>query len=143
MDLDQWLGWLVDHSMFVMRVERDAYSDNPWEALPRVIASTDGVVLLGFQQRDVSNPTRRQGTDEEAPAADWRTSPWLQIEAGVATALGLPVLVAPEAGVAEGVFSNDVWQGSVEGTQLRQPGVTGKRWLRAVHRHWVARTKSS
>lgn len=143
MDVDLWLVWLVDHSMFVRRVEREAYSDDPWEALTRVIASTDGVVLLGFRQLDGSSPMRRPGTDEEPSATDWRTSPWLQIEAGMATALGLPVLVAPEPGVAEGVFSNDVWQGSVEGTQLRQPGATRKRWLKAVHRHWVARTESS
>ena len=143
MDLDQWLVWLADHSMFVTRLERAQYSDDPWETLNRIVASTDGVVLLGFRQLDARGSVERPGTDEESVAVGWRTSPWLQIEAGMSTALGLPVLVAPEAGVAEGVFSTNAWRGRVEGTGLRPAGVTGMRWLEAVHKRWVARIKPS
>jgi len=40
----------------------------------------------------------------------------MQIEAGMAIVSGIPVLVAPEAGVCEGVFARENWIGNVFGT---------------------------
>jgi hypothetical protein len=71
--------------------------------------------------------------------AGWWTSSWLHLEAGMAVALGLPVLVAADAGVEEGVFSSDVWSGQVHGTALSSPGEAAIEWLELVRRHWTLR----
>jgi hypothetical protein len=137
--LEQWLGWMEDHNLNVVRLERDAYGPDPWRTLTGLLSHTDGVVLLGFRQLDVQTATWRPRTEEEAYLTGWWTSPWLHLEAGMAVALGLPVLVAHDEGVREGAFSPDVWRGEVHGTALSSPGKAGMEWLELVRRHWNSR----
>lgn len=137
--LEQWLGWLEDQTLDVIRLERDAYGREPWRTLTELLSHTDGLVLLGFRQLDARSATWRPHTKEEARVAGFWTSPWLHFEAGLAVALGLPVLVASDEGVEEGVFSPDVWGSQVHGTVLRSPGKVGMEWLKLVRRHWISR----
>lgn len=62
--------------------------------------------------------------------------PWLQIEAGMALMQGLPVLVAPERDVTEGVFEHRRWTGLLFGTEMEgEPvGEPGNAWIDAVRR---------
>jgi hypothetical protein len=57
----------------------------------------------------------------------------------MAIILGLPVLVASEEGVQEGVFSPSVWRGQVHGTVVSSPGKVGIEWRELVYRHWMSR----
>ncbi len=71
----------------------------------RIMAECDGVVILGFRQLVVSAGVWRPGTPEEHPADGLGlATPWNQVEAGIAAALGLPVLVVREPDVAGGIF---------------------------------------
>jgi hypothetical protein len=133
--LEQWLEWLESQSLDVVRLERPAYSQYPWRTLTELISQADGVVLLGFRQLDARTATWRPHTKEEGHPAGWWTSPWLNLEAGLAVMLGLPVLVAPDEGVQEGVFSPDVWGGQVYGTAISPPGKASMEWLELVYRH--------
>jgi hypothetical protein len=140
--LEQWQGWLDEELLDVVRLERGAYGPDPLRALTKLLSGVDGVILLGFRQLNVRAGTWRPQTEEEAPAADWWTTPWLHLEAGMAAALGLPILVAPDEGVTEGVFSPDTWNSQVNGGALTAPGKGGREWLELVRRHWLSRGNS-
>ena len=71
----------------------------------RAMADCNGVVVMGVRQLAIVSGAWRPGTPEERSADGTALStPWNQLEAGVATALGLPVFVAREPGVVGGVF---------------------------------------
>ncbi len=91
------------------------------------------LVVLGFRQLFVSSGTWRRGTEEETDIVATWTSSWLQVETGMALAAGIPVLVASESGVCEGVFARDTWTGRLRGTAAEAPdaGVVDA-WARAV-----------
>ena len=98
------------------------------------IDAADGVFVLGFRQLVVDSAVWRADTAERAAVSGeaW-TSPWLQIEAGMALAAGLPVLVAAEADVREGVFARDTWTGHLAGTSLDEPcPATVDRWASTI-----------
>lgn len=130
--LEQWVVWLERQPFQVIRLGRDSHGEDPWRTLSRLLSRVDGVVLLGFRQLDARDSVWRPDTKEEAASSSWWTSPWLQLEAGMAVASALPVLVAPEAGVKEGVFNPEVWKGRVNGTVLSTPGTATDDWLCAV-----------
>lgn len=138
--LEQWVGWLESQSLQVSRLGRDGHGEDPWHTLTPLLSQVDGVVLLGFRQLDARNSVWRPGTEEEAPSSSWWTSPWLQLEAGMAVAMALPVLVVPESGVEEGVFDPAVWSGPVKGTELETPGTGTDEWLNAVRESRDRRT---
>ena len=139
--LEQWLAWLEGESFRVRRLNRDGHGDDPWHTLTEVLSQADGVVLLGFRQLDARRSVWRPGTEEQAPSSTWWTSPWLQLEAGIAVGLSLPVLVVPEEGVTEGVFDPAVWTGQVTGTAAQTiPGEGAGPWSDAVRRKWLLRT---
>jgi hypothetical protein len=133
--LERWVRWIEHRGGEVVRLSRDAYSEDPWRALTRLLSDVDGVLLLGFRQLDAREAVWRPDTKEEDPSAGWWTTPWLHIEAGMAVALGLPVLVAPETDVEDGVFHPDVWGTQVNGASLSAPGATADAWLNAVREH--------
>ncbi|MEV6116459.1 hypothetical protein AB0L59_29300 [Streptomyces sp. NPDC052109] len=132
---ERWVAWIERQGCEVVRLSRDAYGEDPWRALARLFWEVDGVVLLGFRQLDARNAVWRPDTKEEHASAGWWTTPWLHIEAGMAVALGLPVLVAPETDVEDGVFHPDVWGTQVNGTELSPPGTGAADWLNAVREH--------
>jgi len=84
--------------------------------LGRLINNADGTLVLGLRQLIVNSGVWRPDTPEEIELSAAWTSPWMQIEAGMAIVSGIPVLVAPEAGVCEGVFARENWIGNVFGT---------------------------
>ncbi|CAM5580332.1 hypothetical protein GCM10010378_35520 [Streptomyces viridochromogenes] len=137
--LEQWVAWLEGESFRVRRLNRDCHGEDPWHTLTEVLCQADGVVLLGFRQLDARRSVWRPGTEEEAPSSTWWTSPWLQLEAGIAVGLSLPVLVVPEDGVTEGVFDPAGWTGQVTGTALHTPGAGAGPWSDAVRRSRLLR----
>lgn len=119
---DRWyerlfgLGFDVDH------IHSDSYSRDPWGTLVQRITTADGALVLGFGQMSIASGTWRQGCPQQRDVvnATW-TSSWLHAEAGIAIATGVPVLIAPESGVSEGVFAPAAWTGPVLGTGMDTP----------------------
>lgn len=122
-------------------LERREYRRVPWEQLRDAIGRVDGAVVLGFRQMVVNDGWWRTGTTEVRSAAGEYPTAWNHLEAGLAVMAEVPVLVLPEAGVADGVFSGDVWGGDVYGVRAAclEDGVdlanlTFRNWVRAVRR---------
>jgi hypothetical protein len=130
--LNPWLRWLEGQALEVVRLRRGAYGRDPWPVLRDLLAQAAGVVLVGFRQLDGTAATWRPGTSEAAHPAGWWSSPWLQVEAGIAVGLGLPVLALADEGVREGVFDPAAWAGQVHGARLGAPGQAAGEWLRLV-----------
>ena len=68
------------------------------------LRAAEGVVVFGFRHGGAAGAVR--------------ASPWTQIEAGLAIAADLPVLVLAEHGVGEGVFDPTTWGERVLGHPL-------------------------
>ena len=141
--VEQWLSWLEEHAVEIIRLQRDEYSQNPFPALMRLLSQSDGTILLGFRQLDARAAIWRPRSPEEVEGVGWWTSPWLQLEAGMAMAIGHPVLVVSENGVKEGVFEPAVWGGQVHGAPLSSPGEAVTAWLEHVHRHAVSTERAT
>lgn len=99
--LHEWLDWLAARAVHVRRLEPHMYGDDPWAQLIALLTEVDGAVLLGFPQQNADESPWPTGRDETG-ATRARTSSWLQVEAGMVIALGLPLLVAADAGVDDG-----------------------------------------
>ena len=118
----QWHQRLSGFGFEVFRLGRDRYQSDPWPIVLEFLDAADGVLVLGFRQLVIESAVWRANTGEQAAVDDesW-TSPWLQIETGMALAAGLPVLVAAESDVREGAFARDTWTGRLMGTSLEAP----------------------
>jgi len=115
----------------VSGLHRCQYETDPWGQLQHLMERADGLLALGCRQLLVKSGVWRLGTPEEdVPASDW-TSPWLQIEAGMAIMAGVPVLVVPERSVTEGVFAPDTWVDLVFGVS------TGTEPSRGIPDEWA------
>jgi hypothetical protein len=119
---DQWHHRLSEFGFDVLRIGREQHRADPWRPVLEFIDAADGLLVLGFRQLVIDSAVWRIDTNEQAAVdgAAW-TSPWLQIETGMALAAGLPVLVAAEAGVREGVFDASGWTDQLAGTALEAP----------------------
>lgn len=121
---DRWHERLFGLGFDVDQVRSDSYSRDPWKSLIDRITTADGALVLGFGQMFIASGTWRDGSPQQSHVvgATW-TSSWLQAEVGIALAAGVPVLVAPELGVSEGVFAPETWTGPVLGTGIDTPDV--------------------
>lgn len=113
---EQLLSSLESRGFSVTVLTRPAYVADPWEELVRLMNRADGVVVAGFRQMSIRHGVWRDDTAEQATVDTVWTSPWMQIEAGMAIALGKPVLVLPERGVSEGIFARQNWTATVFGS---------------------------
>jgi hypothetical protein len=150
----RWLRSLAAVGFDAIALQRGDYGPLPWDQLRDAIGGAHGGLVLGFRQMWVESGCSRPRTSEAAPAADWYATPWNQLEAGLAIMAGVPVLVAPEAGVVDGVFARDVWTGNVRGVAI-DSSVNGpnaesdpareifQTWARAVRRRAAAKVRSS
>lgn len=134
-----WLGNLAALGFEPATLDRASYETVPWEQLRTLVREADGSLILGFRQLRVDGGLWRPGTAESGVAARWWGTPWSQIEAGLALMAGLPVLVAPEDGVIEGVFRPDTWGGTLFGvSEESAPGASDAavtEWAQAVNDH--------
>jgi hypothetical protein len=140
---DAWISHLRAERLDVVTLARDEYAVDPWPQLQRVTESVDGVLVLGFRQLEIDRGSWRANTPEQAPAPIACTSPWMQLEAGMAIMASLPLLALREPGVTEGVFDGGVRCGPVLGDELRLPqrtrAETVRRFLSMVREHARAR----
>ena len=74
----------------------------------RLVGGCTGVVVVGLGELEIAQGTWRGGTsDERAIQGEAWSSPWPQIEAGIAIGLDLPVLILAPPELATGVFAKD------------------------------------
>lgn len=116
--LRQWLRYLESLGLYPFTLDRNSYDTPPWDQIRTAIGGADGLLILGFRQLHVREGAWRLGTIESRDAADWWGTPWNHIEAGFGLMARVPVLVAHEAGVTEGIFCRDAWGGDVFGVRL-------------------------
>jgi uncharacterized protein YjbI with pentapeptide repeats len=91
----------------VVRLERDDYPvSGSLEEVRRRLSGCAGLVVLGLPQLVVVEGTLRPGTPEQAELRDAAlASPWHQLEAGMAIAMQLPVLVLGDHLSEAGIFA--------------------------------------
>ena len=137
---DHWHERLFGLGYDVEQIREADYEPDPWPNLKSCVRAAHGVVVLGFRQLYVSAGTWRLGAKFETDMAGTWSSPWLQIEVGVAVAEGLPLLVVPESGVREGVFAPETWTNALFGTSMAAPddGVVDS-WARSVEERFALR----
>ena len=101
---------LEAEGMTPQSLERSAYPRfNPIGEIERIMSGCAGAVIFGFEQLEVRDGLWRAGTSEEKHIhAMTLSSPWNQIEAGMAVMLGLPVLICGQPGVGGGIFDLNV-----------------------------------
>ena len=116
--LQEWLRQLELLEFESVTLDRDSYDVPPWDQIRAAIKGADGLLILGFRQLHVSEGLWRPETIESRDAAPWWGTPWNHIEAGFGLMARVPVLVAYEAGVTEGVFSRDAWGGHLFAVRL-------------------------
>ncbi|MDQ6915551.1 MAG: hypothetical protein M3155_07045 [Actinomycetota bacterium] len=138
----EWSAGIESLGFVPSAITRDEYQDVPWDQLSSRIGAANGAVILGLRDMHVEAGVRRPATPEERTAEGWYSTPWNHLEAGLAIMTQLPVLVAPEDGIADGIFASDVCTGVVRRVGIgvwREPGATErlelKDWAGAVRRH--------
>jgi hypothetical protein len=137
---DRWHERLFGFGFDVDQLRSEGYAPNPWPSLQEHIDAAHGVIVLGFRQLCVTAGTWRPDTEHESDLKGCWSSPWLHIEAGLAIGAGLPLLLAPESEVREGVFASETWTGPVCGTSVEAPAVgVVTQWAQAVTAQFVAR----
>ena len=100
---------LESAGMVPQSLERAEYPNfGAFGEVQRIMSDCAGAVIFGFRQLDVREGIWRPGTIEEKQVqAQSLPTPWNQIEAGIASTLGLPLLVIFQHGVGGGVFDAD------------------------------------
>jgi hypothetical protein len=137
---DRWHERLFGLGLDIDQLREADYEPDPWPGLMTRVRAAHGVLVLGFRQLHISTATWRPGVEGGRDLAGSWTSPWLQIEVGLAVAVGLPLLVVPEAGVREGVFAPETWAGTVLGTSMSAPDDDViDSWARSVGERFASR----
>jgi uncharacterized protein YjbI with pentapeptide repeats len=90
----------------VIRLRREEYpASGTLAEIRRLMGGCSAVAIVGLSQLQVVRGTLRAGTPEETPVRDASVAtPWNQIEAGMAFALDLPILVVRSQLGDDGVF---------------------------------------
>ena len=110
--------------------ETDYPNEAPVAAVKTVLRDCDGAIILGLAQLRVGHGVLKAGTEAEKSAAGtiWPTA-WNHIEAGMAFAMGVPLLVIREDGVAGGVFDVGSTDRFVHQAPMSADWLAGPRFL--------------
>jgi hypothetical protein len=102
-------GFLQEQGMVCEELERIEYPKfGAIAEVRRRMSGCAGVVILGLRQLKVLDGVWRSDTAEETKVRDMELStPWSQIEAGMAIMRGLPLLLLHQPGVVGGIFDSD------------------------------------
>lgn len=102
-------GWIETLGFEIESLDREAYPERgAIEELCRRIERAHGCVVFGFGELELKDAPWRQGTPDASVMTGKLSTPWCQIEAGMAAAFGIPILVVPESDVNTGVFWRDL-----------------------------------
>jgi hypothetical protein len=115
----------------------------PIAAVRELMAECNGVLILGLRQIHVRDGVSKSATsDEHRIDGAFFPTAWNQLEAGVAFAMDLPIMIVREDGVEGGIFdagSSDrfVHQAEMTGDWVHRPQFFQpfNDWLRDVESH--------
>lgn len=103
--VEMFSSWTTGWGFIAESLERDEYPERgAVEELSRRIGQSHGLVVFGFAELEVHDAFWRPGTPDARRITEKFTTPWCQIEAGMAAAYAIPVLVIPEDDVKTGIF---------------------------------------
>jgi hypothetical protein len=107
---------------------------SPWHELRMKLSLARGALILGMRQLRVDTGCWRPGTAQSTSPWKWWTTPWNQLEAGMAIMLDLPVLALCEKGVDGGILDAQLWDQGVFGADLdgSLDDHSVRRWVAAV-----------
>lgn len=89
---------------------RDSYRNSGQiSVIQSNIAEADGVIIVGLKNIQIKKGVYRPKSSDKANLSNiWLSSPWNHIEAGIASALGKPILIIHQAELTEGVFDKNI-----------------------------------
>lgn len=99
---------LIKRGFKVIYYEKDDYPKyGQFNMVRKRIISSAGVVAFGFKQIKITNGVYRPSTAKEENLYNkWLSTPWSDIEAGMALMRGLPILLVHDKEITSGVFDN-------------------------------------
>lgn len=103
----------------------DYASDAPVGKVKEVMSECHGVIILGLKQVRVIEGVSKEGTEKQTSLTECSfPTAWNHIEAGIAYALELPMLILKEPGINEGLFE----KGTSE-KYIHEATLPGNEWL--------------
>ena len=95
-------------------------NEAPLTTVRRLMETCHGAVILGLAQLHVTTGVHKPGTKAEQRVRSLRLpTPWNQLEAGIAFALDLPLMIVHERGVEpDGIFDPQIGDRFVHQTDL-------------------------
>lgn len=98
--------------------ETDFGSRSPLAQVRQLMAKCHGALILGLVQGKIAVGTSKPGTQDHKLLRNSKfPTPWNQLEAGIAYALGLPLMIVKEEGISGGIFD---------------PGASGEQFVHSV-----------
>lgn len=115
----------------------DAPVAAPLQDVERLMRTCRGAMILGLAQVHIIEGISKDGTSERASVRDaYLPTPWNHLEAGMAFALGLPVLVLREEGVSGGIFDPGASDRFVHQAELSQAWIRSSEFQQIMDR-WL------
>ena len=136
--IDSLIKWLTDRGIDVDRLTRDSYRNSGQIGIIRHrIAQSDGVIIIGMKYVLIGNGVFRPGTCEKKELNNtWLSTPWNCIEAGLAGALGIPLLLLHDSDINSGIFDTSINDNNISHIELEIPNEVFKQklgtWLQSI-----------
>ncbi len=112
----------------------DFLTANPLKEISRIMRECDAAIIVAYERTYFSSGIeKRQSAQEKELKAVRYTTPWNQIEAAMAVALGLPIIVMIETGLQEEGLLEDKYDWYIERLPISADAFTGKDVRDAHH----------
>lgn len=90
-------------------------TQNPLKDISRIMRECDGAIIVAYERTYFdAGLEKRKSTQEKPLASVSYTTPWNQIEAAMAVAIGLPIIVMVETGLREEGLLEDRYDWYIE-----------------------------
>lgn len=117
--------------------ETDYPNRTPLEAVRLVMDECEGAVVLGYRQVHIERGREKTGSSKEKILKDtYLSTPWNQIECGMAYMLNLPLLIVREPGVEDGVFGIGNTDRFIHQAVLSRAWLDSPRFLQPLN-EWI------
>lgn len=118
-------------------------NEAPLMTVRRLMEVCHGAVVLGLAQLHVTTGVSKPGTPGERRVRSLRlATPWNQLEAGIAFALDLPLLIVHESGVEpQGIFDPQIGDRFVHQTDLSLAWLETQAFIQPF-KEWLNEVKS-
>jgi len=120
----------------------DYPTGNPLSDISRVIGECQGAIVVAYERTYFDNGLEKRKSPQEKSIASVRyTTPWNQIEASMAFALGMPILVLMELGLREEGLLEEKYDWYIERLEISAEAFQNKD-VRARIMAWCRRVQT-